>query len=209
MIKALLFDMDGTLVDSERYYTLGTYLWVNKIKEVSMNDVYSIIGLNMDETYKVLSRLTNLSYKEVVKLNSEYFNDRPINYNDYLFDDVRDTLYILKKQKYKLALCSLSDRAMVEQFIRECHLDNIFDIVLSNDEIKKSKPDPEIYLKALEIFNINAKEAIVIEDSYSGIMSGKNAGIKVFARNAKKYHINQEDADYIFDDMHAVLHKIK
>lgn len=205
MIKAFLFDMDGTLTDSEKYYTEGTFNWVNKIKNVSLKDIYPIIGTNMDETYKILSNISGLSYDEVIKLNTEYFINHPINYNDYIFNDVKDVLNILRNNGYKLALCSMSERWMVEQFIKDCKLENIFDVILSDDEVKNSKPDPEIYLKAIELLNIKSDEAIVIEDSYNGILAGKNANMKVFARNASRYYIDQSRADYIFNDMHEIL----
>lgn len=209
MIKAFLFDMDGTLTDSEKYYTEGTFKWINKIRNVSLKDIYQIIGANMDETYKILSNISGLSYDEVIKLNTEYFVNHPINYNDYIFDDVKDVLNILRNNGYKLALCSMSERWMVEQFIKDCKLENIFDVILSDDEVKNSKPDPEIYLKAIELLNIKSDEAIVIEDSYNGILAGKNANMKVFARNASRYYIDQSRADYIFNDMHEILDNSK
>lgn len=209
MIKAFLFDMDGTLTDSEKYYTEGTFNWVNKIKNISLKDIYPIIGTNMDETYKILSNISGLSYDEVIKLNTEYFVNHPINYNDYIFDDVKDVLNILKDKGYKLALCSLSERWMVEQFIKDCKLENIFDVILSDDEVKNSKPNPEIYLKAIELLNIKSDEAIVIEDSCNGILAGKNANMKVYARNASRYNIDQSRADYIFNDMHEILDNSK
>lgn len=205
MIKAFLFDMDGTLTDSEKYYTEGTFNWVNKIKNVSLKDIYPIIGTNMDETYKILSNISGLSYDDVIKLNTEYFINHPINYNDYIFDDVKDVLNILMNKGYKLALCSLSERWMVEQFIKDCKFENVFDVILSDDEVKNSKPDPEIYLKAIELLNIKSNEAIVIEDSYNGILAGKNANMRVYARNASRYNIDQSHADYIFNDMYEIL----
>lgn len=209
MIKAFLFDMDGTLTDSEKYYTEGTFNWVNKIKNISLKDIYPIIGTNMDETYKILSNISGLSYDEVIKLNTEYFVNHPINYNDYIFDDVKDVLNILRNNGYKLALCSMSERWMVEQFIKDCKLENIFDVILSDDEVKNSKPNPEIYLKAIELLNIKSDEAIVIEDSCNGILAGKNANMKVYARNASRYNIDQSRADYIFNDMHEILDNSK
>lgn len=208
MIKAILFDMDGTLTDSEKYYTEGTLIWISKYKKVDMKDIYPIIGTNMDETYKILSNLTGLSYEEVYKCNADYFTNHPINYNDYLFSDVKDVLSILKEKGYKLGLCSLSEDWMVKQFIKDCSLENVFDVILSNNEDTKPKPDPEIYLKALELLNIKSDEAIAIEDSYNGILAAKRAGMLTFARNAEKYNINQKNADYIFNDMHEFLNKI-
>ena len=92
MIKAILFDMDGTLVDSERYYTEMSYKWVLQYRSIEKRDIYQIVGANMDKTYRIMSKLAGLSYDETKKSYDEYFSKHPMNYNDYLFDDVKDVL---------------------------------------------------------------------------------------------------------------------
>ena len=204
MIKAILFDMDGTLVDSENYYTSKSFDFAKQYKkDIDINDVYKIVGLNMIDTYKTMANLVNLSFEKCKVSYDNYFLSHPINYNDYLFDDVNDVLSKLKNQ-YKLCVCTSSDKNMLNSFIRDCDLD-VFDLTLSSDDVINSKPNPEVYLKALSRLNISSKEAIVVEDSYSGIKAGKNANIYTIARNGKRYHIDQSNADYIFDDMHDIL----
>ncbi len=208
MIKALLFDMDGTLCDSERYYTEGTYTWLKRYVDVNKEAIYNIVGLSMDDTYKYLASISGLDIDEVKKLNDAYFNqENVINYNDYLFADVKDNLRLLKKN-YKLALCTISERYMLENFIKDCKLDGIFDVLISNNEVSKPKPDPEIYLKAIFDLNIKNDEAIVVEDSYNGILSGKRANCLTFARNASAYKIDQSMADFVFDNLDQIFTKL-
>ena len=205
MIKAVLFDMDGTLTDSEKYYVEGTFKWVNNYKKVPIEKIYSIVGLDMNDTYIFLSNLLDISYDRAEELNTKYFKNNPINYNDYLFNDVKDTLKILKDKGYKLGLCTVSEKYMLDNFLRQCDFEDYFDCLLSNKDIKESKPSPEIYLKALDYLNLKNDETIVIEDSYNGILSGKRAGMKVCARDSSRYHVDQSRADYIFKDMHEIL----
>lgn len=202
MIKAILFDMDGTLVDSERYYTEMSYKWLCQYNVVDKKEIYKIVGLNMDDTYKTMSLLSGLSYDETKKSYDEYFGMHPMDYNDYLFDDVRDVLS--KLHDYKLAVCTLSSRWMLDKFINDCSL-NCFDLLLSDDDVKNPKPSPDIYLKAIERLCVNRDETLVIEDSSTGIKAGKNAGICTLARDGSRFFMDQSEADYIFDDLHEVL----
>lgn len=202
MIKAILFDMDGTLVDSERYYTEMSYKWALQYRDVDKRDIYQIVGTNMDKTYRIMSKLAGLSYDETKKSYDEYFGMHPMNYNDYLFDDVKDVLS--KLSDYKLAICTLSSRWMLDKFIDDCGL-NCFDLLLSDDDVKNPKPSPDIYLKAIERLGVNRDETLVIEDSSTGIKAGKNAGICTLARDSSRFFIDQSEADYIFDDLHGVL----
>lgn len=202
MIKAILFDMDGTLVDSERYYTEMSYKWVLQYRSIEKRDIYQIVGANMDKTYRIMSKLAGLSYDETKKSYDEYFSKHPMNYNDYLFDDVKDVLS--KLCDYKLAICTLSSRDMLNKFISDTGL-NEFDLLLSDEDVKNPKPSPDIYLKAIERLGVNRSETLVIEDSSTGIKAGKNAGICTLARDGSRFFIDQSEADYIFDDLHELF----
>ena len=209
MIKALLFDMDGTLCDSERYYTDGTYTWLSRFVKVNKSDIYHIVGLSMDDTYNYLASISGLDIDFIKKTNEHYFNvENVINYNDYLFNDVKDVLFTLKKNNYKLALCTVSDKYLLDKFIKDCGLEDVFDVLLSNDNISMSKPDPEIYLDALKKLNVKNNEAIIVEDSYNGILSGKRANCLTYARNSRQYGIDQSKADFIFSDLREILDRL-
>ena len=99
MIKAILFDMDGTLVDSERYYTEISYKWLCQYVHIDKKNIYKIIGLNMDETYKMMSLLSGKELDETIKSYDLFLKSHPINYHEYLFNDVKTVLKKIKKYK--------------------------------------------------------------------------------------------------------------
>ena len=205
MIKAILFDMDGTLLDSEIHYIEGTYIWMKrKGFKGDIQDLYCLVGKTMDETHLILAKLLNDKYtiEEIAKFNHDYFNyEKPLDFKKYIFDDVFASLKELKELGLKLAICSMSSLKDIDNFINSNNL--VFDLVISGENCKKQKPDPEIYLKALGKLNITSDEAIVIEDSFNGIKASKNANIFTIARKDKRFNIPQEKAgaDMFIDDL--------
>lgn len=203
MLKAILFDLDGTLIDSEEYYKSGTYTWIKrKGIDVNIEDIYSIIGLSIEDTYKKIVEITGLEYDDVKRTNENYFNKEcPLDFNEWIFPETKDTFKMLKDKGLKIAICSMSPTFYIKKFGDDTGLSEYIDYYISGEECKNTKPDPEIYLKALKELNILPSEAIVVEDAKSGILAGKAAGIKVIARDASRYKIDQSKADLIIKDL--------
>lgn len=205
VIKAIFFDLDGTLIDSESYYIENTYILLKKLGfKGSKQEVLSIVGTNMEKTYDILEKL--LEYKidreTIIKENTYHFECfNPIDYQKLIFKEVIEILLKLKQENYKLALCSLSERKLVTKFLNENKLTDVFDFVLSSDDVLEAKPNPEIYLRALDYFNLKNDEAIVFEDSYIGILAAKNANIYTLARKSKDFEIDQSMADRVIGNM--------
>ena len=205
MLKALLFDMDGTLVDTERYYTKGTYKWMKRYGyKGPLEALYPIIGTSMEETARIINTLlkNDWTIEKTIKINDDYFNlEEIIDYRKYIFPEVKKNLKRFKELGFKLALCSASYRRDIDRFLKENDLIEVFDFSLSAYECKTHKPDPTIYLEALRYFGVKKEEAWIIEDSYSGIMAGKNAQIYTLARQDERFGIDQTMADRIIRDL--------
>ena len=201
--------MDGTLVDSEKHYMIGTRRWLNDISiEISDENLHKIIGMTNDQACDYLSKITNLNIEEVDKLNAHYFNEiDKINYSNYLYDDVEDVLRKLKDKKIKSVICTGSERILIDRFIKNCGFDDLFELTLTSENYKP-KPSPDIYLKAMEILHIKKEECIIVEDSSQGIKAAKAAGTYVYARDASRYNIDQSEADKIIEDLHEILEDI-
>jgi len=211
MIKAILFDMDGTLVNSEKYYMEGTIDWMSKkgIK-VTFDDIKSMMGTTMDVTYEILSKVSGLDVEEVKKENNKYFyEDNPIKYNNYIFDDTYPTLEMLKKMGIKIIICSLSHDFEVRNCINDTKLHLYVDDYLSDDDCKKAKPDPEIYLKALEKEGLNKDEVLIVEDSKNGILAGINSGCRTIVRRDNQFHSDQSVGKEFVDDLREIVKIVK
>lgn len=210
-IEAVLFDMDGTLIDSEKYYTEGTYDWLRKYGyQGNLQDVYPIVGTTMERTYEILSQLVPLKVEEIKEINYHYFMiENPIRYADIIFPEVKKALLFLKNQGIKMALCTSSGVEEVKSFFDQCALNDIFDVVLTKEMVHDAKPHPEIYLKALKFLSVDADKAIVVEDSPLGILAGKNAGLFVLARRDTRFKIDQSACDMYIDDLDDLLKLIK
>lgn len=206
-MKAVLFDMDGVLIDSENYYMQGTYNWM---KEKGFNGSFSqicrLIGTDMENTYKLIFDMFNGKYsiEEIKKMNTKYFLAHPINYKKIVKNGIYELLDFLKENNIKTAICSSSPKSYIEKVLIECDFLKYFDFIISADDVKKTKPNPEIYLKAIEFLKVSNEDCFIIEDSFLGIESGKRAKIKVIAIKDERFYQNQNNADYIFETFEEI-----
>lgn len=209
MIKAVLFDLDGTLIDSETYYVNETYKYVVlHNKQIKREDCFGIIGLTMPETYEYVSKLVNLDYQTTQKEYDQHFIENKIVFKDLLFGDVTDCFDYLKKNNISIGICSMSNETYVKKCIEDCGLGKYVDYYIGGDECKHNKPNPEIYLKALNVLKMEQKNVIVVEDAATGIMAGKNAGLYVVARDASRFKMKQDLADIIIKDLKELINII-
>lgn len=213
MVKAILFDMDGTLVDSELHYMTGTKKWMRDFGYTGPDEeIYKIIGTSMDETTSILRKLLDNRYDfdYLKEFNDNFFlNEFILDYGLALFPKVKDYLHKFKEDGYLLALCTQSDRPYINKCIKDAGLQGIFDYIVSGEEMEHGKPAPDIYLAALKDLNIKAEEAIVYEDSYQGIKSGKSAGIYTVARRDERFGVNQSEADKLVNGIDELYNLIR
>lgn len=202
--KAIIFDMDGVLVDSEKYYIkLITEMFTLKGIKVDERNLYPIIGADMRQCLKYICKLIKKYGKEEVLEQeiSEYLNNNRPNYKTLLFDDVIDVLKNLTRKGYILALASSSSFKTIYKMLDETGLRVYFEIVVSGDELSKSKPDPMIYNYTVNRLGLKKEECIIIEDSKYGIEAGKCAGVHVIAINREELCQQQNSADIIIDTL--------
>ena len=131
--------------------------------------------------------------------------EREIPFADLVYPHVPELLSLLKEKGYKIAVCSASPASYVKKALEEGKIDKYVDYVISGHDLPVSKPDPAIYLKAMNVLGVEPENSFVIEDSSYGIEAGKRAGCLVVAHHDSKYRYDQSQADIIVDDYQQLM----
>ena len=184
MFKAIIFDMDGVMFDTE---AIAYGAWKKTVKEFGIltpekaRDLYiRMTGLTVDATVSLISGALGTSETAVSVLKSfganvqEAFATEPIPVKTGLFE----LLGHLETIHMPTAIASSSPRQAILHHLSAAGVKHSFDKIISGDEVSHSKPDPMIYLLACEKLGVLPAEAIVIEDSKNGLLSAFRAGCK-------------------------------
>lgn len=179
MIKAVLFDMDGVLFDTEKIMKEG---WLKAAKE-----------LNFTLTEEHLSQMRGSALPRSRKLFQEWFHGK-VTYDEgrairsaYLNDYIRQNgvpekpglhsfLCWLKEHSIKIAVATSTTRRVAEEYWKKAGIDQYLDASVCGDEVTNSKPDPEIFLTAAALLHTPISECMVAEDSINGLKAARAAG---------------------------------
>lgn len=184
-IKAVLFDMDGVLIDAKDWH----YEALNKALKLfgyEINRYEHLSSYDGLPTKVKLERLT--SEKGLPKYLHSFINEMKQKYTiDITHNYCRPrfnheyALSKLKSEGYKLAVCSNSIKNTIDIMMGMSALDKYLDLKLSNEDVSQSKPNPEIYIKAMEKLNLSPEECLIIEDNENGIKAAKSSGANLLA----------------------------
>ncbi len=182
MIKALLFDMDGLLLDSERvvqysWNVAGEQLGYGKIGE----HIYRTLGMNVTGrmTYFKKEFGEEFPYDEFQTLSRKAFFEVADEKGIPLKRGAKELILYLKQMGYKIGLVTSSRREYATDILTKAGIFHYFDGCIFGDMVTHSKPDPEIYRKGLEMLRVCAEDCIALEDAPAGVESATGAGIDV------------------------------
>ena len=178
MIKAVIFDFDGLIFDTETY-ELESYQSIYKKYNVEfpLQRWYESIGSNFvfDPYEKLIHSDTKLDKNEICKERTAIFEDSILKKSPR--DGVINYFEQAKELGLKVALASSSSKKWIYRFLDELDLEKYFDLICTADDVSEVKPNPELYLKVLEHFGIQPNEAVVFEDSPNGSLAAIRANI--------------------------------
>jgi len=212
MIKAVIFDMDGVIIDSEGVYLEYQLEFAKKKNpDVKLEDLYPMVGATKQECWEVVERVVSngQTWEELRKEFRQRDIYSEIDYRSIYRLEVTDTLKQLKEAGFRLALASSTHLELVERVLKENGIRDYFEAVVSGEQFKKSKPDPEIYLYTAEQLKLKPEECLAVEDSTIGITAAHRAGLKIAAVVDTRYGFDQSLADYKLNQVKEVLETVK
>ena len=224
--KYIIFDLDGTLIDSIGIWNITDYKLIKKYSGKSV-DLFKIqqfrddflnthvdhdIYLSFCDYLIKKYHFNGISKEELLQDRWKISGDILENEMDYK-DGVVPFIFRLKELGYKVILATMTTDVQMDIYTRknkkmmeQLNILDTFDYIIKKEDVSKKKPDPEIYLKVLDIFQANKEECLIFEDSYTGVLAAKNAGIEVVniydsyadidrdkIRNITDYEINSYD----------------
>lgn len=209
MLKAIIFDVDGVLVDSMRFQADA---WAKAFQDagitISRKDIYELEGSNDKRLIKFI--FENAGKKP----EPEHFEQLPEKKREALeFDRIKPFEGIPAcldelKQHFRLAMVSGSNRSTVEQIVDK-FFSGYFDVVVNGSDLERGKPDPDPYLKALEMLDLTRNECIVIENAPLGITAAKRAGLYCVAVASMLEPEKVLHADLVLKNHAALLDYLK
>lgn len=176
-IKLMIFDLDGTIIDSA---DANYNAYHDALKEIGIDLTREFFNINCfngqhykqflpmlipDGKEEIIEKVHNRK-QEIYKNNLKNINTHP-----YILEIINNN-----KGIKKLALATTAGKVAVENVLKNINMENIFDLIITGDDVIKRKPNPEVFLKCIDYFNVLPKESVIFEDSDTGIEAAKYTG---------------------------------
>lgn len=214
-ITAAIFDMDGTMFDTER-------LRMQTLKEASL-EIYGkpipdqllldSLGLSAVSAKRLAQNEfgEEYPYEEVRKRGDELELSHVKEHGVPIKPGLIEVLERLKRNEVLLAVATSSRRGIAEEYLRDAHVFKYFDVVVCGDEVEKGKPNPDIFLKAAQKINCQPEVCLIFEDSENGLLAASAAnGLPVYIKDIKDARPEIKEKAYLrYESMMQVLHDLR
>lgn len=204
MYRGIIFDMDGVLADTESYYTnrRDEYLRLMGYQRQENTD---FTGSNEKALWETMVPGDPELRQELLMGYRAYRKLHPVPFRELMDHQVGPLFRALKERGLKIGIASSSDPKAIAALVQAAGVGKLVDSQISGEQCKAHKPDPEIYLRSLEALGLAAGEALAVEDSPTGILSAKRAGLTVLAlRPRHGERLDQSAASGVIDQLDDV-----
>lgn len=184
MIKGLIFDLDGVIVDTAKYHYLAWKEIADELKiNFTLKDNELLKGVSRVKSFEIILeiggiKMTNEEQAEYChKKNNIYLEYVNKMTEDEILPGVKEFLVDAKKNGYKIALGSASKNAQI--ILSNTNMKKYFDVIIDGEKVVKAKPDPEVFVKGAYELGLKNEECIVFEDASAGVEAAHNANMIV------------------------------
>ena len=182
-IKACIFDLDGTLVDSMWMWPDIDREYLKRFGiEYDDNLKNEIDGISFHETAVYFKNKFSIS-DSVEKICKDWEDMALDKYKYEVKEKLGCTCFLkhLKSRGIKMGIATSNNRKLVDAVLNSLNMKDFFEVITTSDEVKRGKPAPDVYLTTANLLNVEPKNCLVFEDVVAGIMAGKSAGMRVCA----------------------------
>lgn len=199
-MKAVIFDMDGTVVDTT---ALEYEAWKRMLDEVNVvfpyEDYIQALGAKGSEIIKARYKADKSKIETMLHKKEVYFKELVSKKGLQLMPDIEKILEEVKGLNLKMALATGASHAKVDFVMQQFNIGHYFQVFVTADDVKKGKPDPEIFLKAAEKLGVPPQECVVMEDASNGVEAARNAGMACIAITSTRGKNQLQEADLTVD----------
>ncbi len=206
--RAVIFDMDGVIVDSEYVYMQYLLEFAHKKNpSVTMEEINPMVGLTREDSWRVMERAVkngqswDALQREFMALDIY----ARVDYKKIFRPEALTTAKELKCRGYRLALASSTGPKLIARIVEETGMRSMFDLIVSGKQFKRSKPDPEIYHHTAKTLGVPESECFVLEDSTVGIQAATAAGMTTAALKDDRFGFDQSAADLHVERISEIL----
>ncbi|MDQ1769871.1 hexitol phosphatase HxpB [Labilibaculum sp. A4] len=184
MIKAVIFDMDGLLINSEPFWQESeTKVFSSLGLDVNNKMFEQFMGKRIDEVVEVMYKMTPWNHVSKEKVTEDIVENviRLVLEKGACLDGVNKTLENLQQASFKIGLASSSKMKIISAVLEKLQLQDYFEVIHSAEFEKYGKPHPQVFITTAELLGIHPSECLVFEDSLNGVISALAAGMKCIA----------------------------
>ena len=206
--RAAIFDMDGVIVDSEIVY--NDYLLAfaqTKNPSVTMDQINPMVGRTKKDSWLIMADAirNGQTWEELYAEFRILDIYQHVNYKKIFRPEALTVVKELKARGYRVALASSTGPKLIARIMEETGMRPWFDLIVSGNQFKQSKPNPEIYHYTAKPLKVPEDACFVIEDSEVGIEAGKAAGMTVAALRDDRFGFDQGKADHMMENLMEIL----
>ncbi|MBT3408834.1 HAD family phosphatase [Candidatus Woesearchaeota archaeon] len=195
-MKAVIFDRDGVIIDSETLHIDSVIKAFDTFNiKITEEEKKLIIGRHPEDYKKFFINKNNFQYDKFREIQRKEF--RELFKSASLFKETITLIKKLYELKIPLALTTSAGIKSTLEVVENANIKNMFNFIITSEDYNQRKPHPEPYLITAKKLKLNPKDCIVIEDSYVGVESAKNAGMKCIAISNKLTNQDLSKADLI------------